>query len=85
MTAEEHAQQSVIQYPALQEVMEPLDAPLRASMMQAIILTIRQAQHEERRVCAKIALSESEHVPNSACAAVVERIAATILARDLDA
>ena len=84
MIAEEHVQQAVLQYPALQEVLQPLDTPMRASIMQAIILTIRQAQHEERRVCAKIALSEAEDSVNGACMAVVERIAAAIIARDRD-
>ena len=83
MMPEEHAQQAIIQYPALQEVMQPLDAGIRASMMQAIILTIREAQHEERRVCAKIVLDEVQGAANGACQEVVERIAVAILARDL--
>ena len=84
MTADQHAQQAVMQYPALQEVMQPLDAAFRAAMMQAITLIIQEAQHDERRECAKIALRETEGEANGGCAAVAERIATAILARDLD-
>lgn len=73
MTPEEHAQHAVIQYPALQEVMQPLEANVRASVLQAIILTIREAQHEERRVCAKIALDEAQEETSSACRPAIER------------
>ncbi len=85
MMAEEHVQQAAMLHPALQEVMLPLADPMRASMMHAITLAIREAQHEERRACALIALSEADLVANGACELVGERIAATILERDLDA
>ncbi len=83
MLPEEHAQHAVIQYPALQEVMQPLDAGARAAVMQAIIMTIREAQHEERRICAKIALDEAQEEPGGACRPAIERIAAAILAREI--
>ncbi len=43
MMPEEHAQQAIIQYPALQEVMQPLDVRVRAAVLQASLLTIRNS------------------------------------------
>ena len=85
MLVEEHVQQAAALYPALKEVMLSLDAPSRGSIMHAITLAIHEAQHEERRVCALIALREAEGATNGPCATVIERIAATILGRDIDA
>jgi hypothetical protein len=85
MTAQEHAYHAILQYPALQEVIHPLDPNMRAAVMQAIIVMLREMEHEERRQCAKIALHEGEAASNSACKAIAERIATAILAQDAEA
>ena len=55
MTPEEHVEQAVLQYPALEEVLQVRDATNRAAALHAIALVVREAQHTERRECARIA------------------------------
>jgi hypothetical protein len=85
MAAEDHAYHAIFQYPALQEVMQTLDPRVRAAVMQAIIVTLRGLEHEERRQCAQIALREAEGASDRAGQAIAERIATAILARDAEA
>ena len=85
MTPEEHVQQAVLQYPALEEVLQVRDATVRAAALHAITLTVREAQHTERRECARIALEYLQAHADPVCQAVAEEIATQILARDTDA
>ncbi len=85
MTPEEHVEQAVLQYPALEEVLHVLDATVRAAALHAITLMVREAQHTERRECARLALEYLQAHLNPACQAIAEEIATQILARDTDA
>ncbi len=84
MTPEEHVQQAVLQYPALEEVLQVHDATVRAAALHAITLAVREAQHTERRECATIALEYLQAHLNPVCQALAEAIASQILARDTD-
>ncbi len=85
MTPEQHIQQAVLQYPALEEVLQVPDATVRAAALHAITLTVREAQHAERRECARIAVEYLQTVSAPACQALAEEIATKILARDTEA
>jgi hypothetical protein len=85
MLAQEHAHHGIVQYPVLQEVLQPRDPAVRAAVLQAIIVMLREMAHEERRQCAKIALHEGAAASDRACQAIAERIATEILARDAQA
>ncbi|HZG66127.1 MAG TPA: hypothetical protein VEZ12_05255 [Herpetosiphonaceae bacterium] len=84
MTPEEHVQQAVFQYPALEEVLYVPDATLRAAALHAITLMVREAQHTERRECARIAVEYLQTNSDSPCQALAEDIATEILARDVE-
>jgi hypothetical protein len=81
--SEEHIQQA-LQSTVLQEALHVLEPDLRRAVMPALTAVIREARHDERRLCAKIALAEAGAAPDGACQAAAERIAATILARDAE-
>ena len=82
MTPEEHVHRAVRQYPALEEVLYIPDANTRAAALHAITLTVREAQHTERRECARIAVAYLQACSDPACQALAEEIATAILARD---
>ena len=77
MTPEDHVHQALQQNPPLEEALRCADPGVRAAALQAIIRTVREAQHTERRECARIAL-EFLQAPS----APAEAIATMILARD---
>ena len=82
MTPEQHVEQAVLQYPALEEVLQVADATVRAAAFHAVALTVREAQHAERRECARIAVEYPQTGSAPACQALAEEIATEILARD---
>ena len=84
MTPEEHVEQAVLQYPALEEVLQVRNATVRAAALHAIALTVREAQHAERRECARIALEYLQTGSAPACQALAEEIATEILGRDTE-
>ena len=84
MTPEEHVEQAVLQYPALEEVLQVRDATIRAAALHAITLVVREAQHTERRECARIALEYLQAQLDPACQALAEEIATEILGRDTE-
>ena len=84
MTPEEHVEQAVNLYPALEEVLHISDPTVRAAVLRAITLTVREAQHTERRECARIAVEYLQTNSESACQALAEDIATEILARDVE-
>ena len=75
MTPEEHVEQAVLQYPALEEVLHVTDATVRAAALHAITLMVREAQHTERRECARIAVEYIQTYLDSASQALAEEIA----------
>jgi hypothetical protein len=83
----EHVE-SVLHFPAVQEALHELDPGLRAAVMQALTIAIREARHDERRICAKIAVDRVHAAATGGdqqCQAVVDDIAAMIVARDVAA
>ena len=85
MRPEQHVEQAALQYPALEEVLQVPDATVRAAALHAITLAVREAQHAERRECARIAVEYLQTVSAPACQALAEEIATEILARDTEA
>ena len=81
MTPEQHVEQAVLQYPALEEVLQVPDATVRAAALHAITLAVQEAQHAERRECARIAVESLQTCSEPVCQAVAEEIATEILAR----
>ena len=84
MTPEDHVQQAVLQYPALEEVLQAVDANLRAAALHPLTLMVREAQHVERRECAKIAVEYFQVCSDPARQGVAEEIATEILTRDAE-
>jgi hypothetical protein len=84
MTPEDHVHQALFQYPALEEVLHVSDANVRAAAIHAITLAVREAQHTERRECARIAVEYLQACSDPACQALAEGIATMILARDTE-
>ena len=80
MTPEDHVHQAVLQYPALEEVLQVRDATVRAAALHAITCTVREAQHAERRECARIAHEYLQTGSALTCQALAEEIATEILA-----
>ena len=84
MTPEDDVHQAVLLYPAVEQVLHSLSATVRAAALQAITLAVREAQHIERRECARIAVEHLQACSEPACQAVAEEIATEILARDTE-
>ena len=84
MTAEEQLQQALLQYPALEEVLDGSDGDVRAAVLHAITLAIREAQHTERLECARIAVEYIQACSDSATQALADGIATQILERDTE-
>ena len=84
MTPEDHVHLAMHLSPALRDVLHVRDATVRTEVLQAIILAVRQAQHDERRLCAKLALESLQAAADPACQALAEAIATEILARDTE-
>ena len=84
MTPEEHVQRAVLQYPALEEALHGPDTAVRAAALHAITFAVREAEHIERRECARIAVESVQACSEPACQALAEEIATEILARDTD-
>jgi hypothetical protein len=66
----------------VQEVLYNVDPGLRAAVVQALILTLREAQRDERRICATIALDAALSATPADAQGLGDRIAAAILMRD---
>ncbi len=84
MTPEDHVHLAMRLSPALRDVIHGLDATVQTEVMQAIILAVQQAQHDERRLCATVALEYLEAAADPACQALAEAIATAIIARDTE-
>ena len=84
MTPNQHIRQALLQYPALEAVLQVPDATVRAAILHAITLTVRETQQAERRECARIALEYLRTGSAPACQALAEEIATEILARDTE-
>ena len=84
MTPEEHLQQALLQYPALEEVLDESDGTIRAALLHAITLAVREAQHTERVECARIAVEYIQACSDPATQALADGIATQILERDTE-
>ena len=85
MVHHEHVE-PVLQFPAVQEALHDIDAGLRPAVIQALSIAIREARHDERRICAKIAVEQVRAAAargDDLCEDVADGIAAAIVARDV--
>ena len=85
MAHHEHVDR-VLQFSAVQEALHDIDPGLRPAVIQALTIAIQEARHDERRICAKIAV---EWVRATAARGdqmgedVADGIAAAIFTRDV--
>ena len=87
MPEEEHIE-IALRYAPVQEALQTLDASQRTAIVHALSVAIREARHEERLRCAKIALDEVQAATargEQLCQAVADGIAAAIVERDTEA
>ena len=82
MTPDDHVHHALQQYPALEETLRLAARPVRAAALHAISLAVREAQHAERRECARIALEELQASSTPEGQSLTEAIATRILDRD---
>ena len=85
MAPYEHVEQ-VLLFPAVQEALHAVDAGLRPSVVQALTIAIREARHDERRICAKIAVDAGQAAVargDRAWQDAAEAIATAIVVRDV--
>jgi hypothetical protein len=76
----------VLQFPAVQEALHDIDAGLRPAVIQALSMAIRDARHDERRICAKIAVGQVRAAAargDDLCEDVADGIAVAIVVRDV--
>lgn len=75
----------VLQSPVVQEALHELEPGLRAAVVKALASAIREARHDERRICAKLAVDRvlaATAWNEQQCQNVADDIAAAIVARD---
>ncbi len=85
MAHHEHVE-PVLQSAVVQEALQQVDAGLRPAVIRALASAIREARHDERRICAMLAVEQVRATAARGDALsedVADGIAAAIVARDV--